>query len=323
MLNLVSAPSPAARSFLCEFVGFLIASLFLAVSSAGATVTFASQFRDVTTFATVDRVQGEDPFCTSDESSDQGGGFDQTVSCQAGEGGNRALGTASQLSYVQLPTLIAEGSFQATAEIDGEATFAEGFGGSRLISEFSVDEPIEIRLMATIFADGNGTANLVFRVKDGTLFVYRSIHDTSDSIDERITLPPGVYELTATVGGYGQALQGGGGEPARGSFALSMHFPDAADVEPPTAFASARSIPGIVPNPVRSQARILPVAGSGPLGGDVDILNLAGRAVRRLQDLPPQGLDWDVTDDAGRPLPAGIYFVRDAMGRSSKAIVLR
>jgi hypothetical protein len=323
MRNAVSAPSPAARSFLCKLVGFLAASLYLAVSSAGAAATFTSSFRDVTTFASVDRVQGEDPFCTSDESSDQGGGFDQTVNCQAGEGGNRALGTASQLSYIQLPTLIAEGSFQASAEIDGEATFAEGFGGSRLISEFSIDEAIEIRLMATIFADGNGTANLVFRLKDGTILVYRSIHDTSDSIDERITLPPGIYELTATVGGFGQALQGGGGEPARGSFALSMHFPDTADVEAPTVLASARSAPGIVPNPVRGQARILPVTGSGLLGRDVRILDLAGRAVRRLQDLPPEGLEWDATDDAGRSLPAGIYLVRDAMGRSSKAIVLR
>jgi hypothetical protein len=315
-------PDPAALHFIRGLAIISALAWLLGASPAGAAVTLTSQFRDVTTFATLDRVNGQDPFCSRTETSDQAGGFDQASACQVGEEGNQAVSSAAQLSYLQPELFLAEGSFQASAEIGDEATFAEGFGGSRLMSDFTVDVATEVRLMTTLRADGNGVVNLVFRVNDGTIYLVRSLRNTTETIDEVYTLPPGAYELTLTVGGFGQALPGGGGEPASGSFVASLHFPVSAEVGPASSLAQARAFPGVIPNPTRGEARILPVSAATGPAADLEILDLAGRTVRTLRGVPANGLAWNATDDAGRRLPSGVYVVRDAAGRSSKVTVL-
>lgn len=308
---------------------FALAALGLsaaAAAPAAAAVTFTSQVRDVTTFASLDRVEGVDPFCTDNETSTDAGVFDQSVACHVGEEGHQAVCSASQLSYIQSDLYVAEGSFEASAEIDDEASFAEGFGGTRLFSDFTVDETTQIRLQASLRAAGNGTVNLVFRVNDGTIYLYRSLRNTTEAIDEMYTLPPGAYELTLTTGGFGQAFPGGG-DPASGSFVASIQFPVSAGVGP-AVLASGRAHPGAIPNPVRGAARILPAVAStdpaedGNAARDLTIFDLAGRAVRRLHGVPAEGVAWDGTDEGGRRLAAGVYVVRDAAGRSSKVAIL-
>jgi hypothetical protein len=68
-----------------------------------------------------------------------------------------------------------------------------------------------------------------------------------------------------------------------------------------------------VPNPTIGRTKVrfdLPA----PCAPDIEILDVAGRFVRRLtagsRPQGPQHVDWDGRDDAGRPVPSGAYFVR-------------
>lgn len=74
------------------------------------------------------------------------------------------------------------------------------------------------------------------------------------------------------------------------------------------------------PNPARGAASFaysLPVA--GPVA--VETFDVSGRKLRTLasEERPagPGAIVWDLTDDAGRPLQAGLYLVRARLGETS------
>ncbi|MBI1798438.1 MAG: S8 family serine peptidase [Candidatus Eisenbacteria bacterium] len=69
----------------------------------------------------------------------------------------------------------------------------------------------------------------------------------------------------------------------------------------------------VAPNPARGLTRI-----EGPGGARVAILDLAGRRVREATLDPSSGTwTWDGLDSSGARAPAGIYFVRMALGRGT------
>lgn len=104
----------------------------------------------------------------------------------------------------------------------------------------------------------------------------------------------------------------------------------------PPAATDAPTVPGgaalsvtTAPNPFRGRTRL---SFSVERPGDVTLLiaDAAGRTVARLLDrrvgAGPHALDWDGTDDAGRALPAGVYFYRlasDDGAASGKTTLLR
>jgi hypothetical protein len=83
-------------------------------------------------------------------------------------------------------------------------------------------------------------------------------------------------------------------------------------------------------NPFRPGASILlaiPASGGQP---DVSIVDLSGRCVRTVDTggltVGYHSLVWNGRDDAGRPLPAGVYFMRAALGdsyASSRLVMIR
>jgi hypothetical protein len=83
-------------------------------------------------------------------------------------------------------------------------------------------------------------------------------------------------------------------------------------------------------NPFRPGASIL-LAIPAPGGqADVSIVDLSGRSVRTLETggltAGFHPLIWNGRDDAGRPLPAGVYFMRAALGdhhTSSRLVMIR
>jgi hypothetical protein len=94
------------------------------------------------------------------------------------------------------------------------------------------------------------------------------------------------------------------------------------EVDTGAAFAS------IAPNPVSSTARIaftLPDAGPAAL----DIMDVEGRRIARLVDgelgATFHAYTWNTRDEAGRPVPSGVYFVRLVAGsaRATSRIVIR
>ncbi len=316
-------PGSAAFPALARSFGILVLLTILAATSVQADITFPYQLRDVLTFTTLDLVAGEDQFCSDQKSSGESGEFNETITCQVGEGGHYASATATHHSFIQPDNYILDLSFEASASIDGEASFAEGFGAARVFSDFAIDEPMEIRFMANVDVEGDGRSTVLLRENDGPFLLYREISDgASEVIDEPFSLPAGVYEVNLTLGGFGQAFNDYR-VIAGGTASLSIEFSSPADVAELDANQWTRAIPRIVPNPVVSETRLLPALGPGAGRGPIAILDLQGRTVRRLASVPSDGIVWDATDDAGRRLPAGIYLVLDSRGRSNKLILLR
>jgi hypothetical protein len=304
-------------------VGAVIFGLGLAVSPTHAEITFESQRRDLTTFALVSIPGGEDFFCNDEALSLDPGTFAETIDCEVTEAGSYAFALAGQLSYIFPDHFVAEGSFNAHAEISEESDFAEGLGSSRFISEFSVDVSTGIRLTATLYAGGNGATNIVFRAKDGAIFVGRTIHgDATDEVDEWFDLEPGTYELTFVTSGYGQAVPDGSGNPASGSFSGSIEFPTA-DVAVPGSPIEGRLAPIAVPNPLHHGAMLLPAYGGREIDSEIAVLDLGGRLIRRFAGVGPDGVVWDARDENGRQVAAGVYLVRGSGGTTSRAVVLR
>ncbi len=93
--------------------------------------------------------------------------------------------------------------------------------------------------------------------------------------------------------------------------------------------AANRITLSVAPRPVRGAASIsfaLPAAARARIG----VVDVTGRTVRVLLDgalaAGPHVARWDGADDAGRPLPAGLYFVTLAAGaerRAARAILVR
>jgi hypothetical protein len=89
----------------------------------------------------------------------------------------------------------------------------------------------------------------------------------------------------------------------------------------------AMAATAVSPNPTPGPCRVsFSLVVDGPVS--VDIIDVSGRIVRRLVDGPhPAGdysLKWDGKDDAGRELPAGVYFthVMTAEGTTTRRVVL-
>ncbi len=79
-------------------------------------------------------------------------------------------------------------------------------------------------------------------------------------------------------------------------------------VDPPRATAPAPAL-AIAPNPARGVQRIAaPGIASGNAG--LEIVDLAGRIVRRVAAMSGDAYAWDGRDDTGRRVPPGVYLVR-------------
>src|SRR5688572_28642362 len=252
---------PSLRPLHIAAFGAALVLIFTS-SAAFAAVTYVGQLRTVTTFATVDFVVGDDSFSSDQFQSQDVEQFEATALCHAGELGNEANSTGSQLSYLLPNLMLAEGNMNGQAEINSEADFAEGFGMSRIISEFSVDVPTQAHLQLSIHASGNGTTNFTLRISNGPLLVHRTLHDGEDEIDETFLLQPGNYEVQAQSSGYGQALNNGGGQPAFGSYSFSLAFTSATGAPEIAQGSLSPFAPIVAPNPVRGNTHISLASGT-------------------------------------------------------------
>jgi hypothetical protein len=297
--------------------------------TAFAAVTYLGQTRMVSTFALVDFVVGEDPFNSDEFVSQEIEQFEGAALCHAGVPGDEANSAAHQLSYLESASILAEGNMSASAQIGGEATFAEAFGVSRLATQFSVDVPTDIHLLATLISgEGNGKVNFLFRIPNGPILVHHDvIGEGEHSIDESFTLQPGIYELFVQASGFGQALPNGGGQPAFASFSFSLAFTTTTASPEISSGLADPFAPVVAPNPVRGMTRIAPATGTARLfqaiGDEIVILDLAGRLVRRFENVHESGVTWDTRDSNGSLVGAGVYLVRGGTGESTRAVVLR
>lgn len=137
----------------------------------------------------------------------------------------------------------------------------------------------------------------------------------------------GVYTLGGTIGQPDAGTLSGGLFALRGGFWFGGQAPVTAvgdDESPALAFRFLRS-----PSPVRAQSRVafqLPASARVRLS----FFDVAGRAAKRLDfgvvAAGRQMRSWKAEDDAGRPLPSGVYYLRLEAGRdqaTQKVLILR
>ena len=96
------------------------------------------------------------------------------------------------------------------------------------------------------------------------------------------------------------------------------------------SYVTSLLLHGSSPNPFRGSATITYELPDKKAGLTVEVYSVSGRLVRTLYDGPasagPGTLAWNGTDDAGRRVAAGVYFVRASFGEeevSTKLVVLR
>jgi hypothetical protein len=108
-----------------------------------------------------------------------------------------------------------------------------------------------------------------------------------------------------------------------------MHVVDEAITSTGAPAVSGAFAWGVSPNPAHSRARIELATGPSLAPRAFEILDAAGRRVRRVHAEPAEGerasAEWDLRDDSGRRVAAGMYFVRlaDGTGPRARVVVLR
>lgn len=136
------------------------------------------------------------------------------------------------------------------------------------------------------------------------------------------------YQLSGTVGQPDAGVHAGGGYTLRGGF---WHGGGAATLDaPPNAGAPiAFRFLAPAPNPSRGASRVSFVVPSAA-EARLRVFDVSGRCVRRADfgRLAPGRHDrtWNGDDDAGRPLPGGVYFLRLEVGAQQgvrRVLVLR
>lgn len=204
--------------------------------------------------------------------------------------------------------------------------------------------------LAPLVADlsGDGRPEIVLPLRDGQVFAVNpdgSRHGTwnwfgggatrsSPAVadldgDGRIELVtaadfPGGGKIMARTIGSGTAA------PVWGMVRRGAAFDGTLPAEGQTPVVNGPTLADVfmMPNPARSQARIHYRVGAGATGVTVDIVDLMGRGVRRLEGTSFPGSDntvsWDLKDADGSPVAPGVYLarieVRTGAGTTREAI---
>lgn len=296
-------------------LGFL-----LIASPVAAEFQTVSVRRDLSGFATIDPIVGQNAFDSDGLDETGQGPMDATVESEASVGDAVAGSSAFNVSEADLGGFSVNAGFAASASIGTSADFAEALGASRMFFDFVVGVATTVRTVGTLEASGNGVANYLLLGPESIL-LNLSVRDDLVSVDEELHLAPGFYRLSLSTSGYGQSFPEGG-TSASGNFTIALFEENSAGLE--DALASTSPEARLAPNPAVSSTRIS-LRGQADRTHDVAIVDAAGRAVRAFGRVPGSAeFDWDLRDDAGRDIPQGLYFVRiEGAGQPLRVLVLR
>jgi hypothetical protein len=142
--------------------------------------------------------------------------------------------------------------------------------------------------------------------------------DVTDAVAAAIAGSPGAAELTLGIraAGVSAAVHRAGSRESIDPPRLVLTMPPGVV----HAAGAPRLDPrlDVAPNPLARAATVTLTLEHDAASLAIDVFDVRGRRVRRLADGPvgagPHGWSWNGRDDAGRPLPAGVYFVRAAAG---------
>ncbi len=180
---------------------------------------------------------------------------------------------------------------------------------------FGVGEPIPIAILATNYglADQTGVSVTLSGDWGDASFTRDLAFAAMDTVavDADWTPPSGTYTLTATTSLPGDA------DPANDTVSVTVQVgTPSATPDGALAFGARPTV-----NPF-GEATALRLALAHPAQVLVDIYDLRGRRVARLQNGPLDGgsqlVAWDGRDTSGRAAPSGVYLYRVQVGAASR-----
>lgn len=298
----------------CGLVGLTV--VFLQVFAAGfaqaeATLHPVDAYRIVQCSSSVSSGAGNDDG-SGEESSMVFGPFAYALSFPVSSGSATALGASVQSSQIDAMGFHADASVQALAEISD----LDGFANASTYDEFRLYFTVENTNVLVSYSM-SGWFSASERVEGhlslgdaGTGLVLQSFVGSTDStaFDYTGLLAPGeeymlygYLESSAAADPLGDWSQSG-----NGSFHFDLTLATA--VAAPIGRAETTYLQ-VWPNPCAGRSQISLVG--KPFEGRLAIFDIRGRRVRQFELQPEQRvLSWDGYDQRGKPLPAGVYFLR-------------
>jgi hypothetical protein len=287
-------------------VVFLIVLLVVSAGAANAVITPTSQSRTISSTAFAADATGSGSDSDSNAAVDFGP-FNDGVFATVLLPGAIGSGTATQLSEINPGSIHAEGSHSANGEGWEEEGYGDGSGNSHFEVTFDLGQTSDYELSGWIEEFDSGSTHLSLTGPSGTVhYLYPPSNETL-FISEQGNLAAGSYTLVVHTAGsaFGDYYFY---DYASGAYDIDLTFGAATDAPDRTVAASA---PIVAPNPFRTTTRI---SYQIPVGQrfEATVHDVQGRIVRRLlSNAAPGGpTEWDGRDDAGRPVPAGVYFVQ-------------
>jgi len=298
------------------------APLLPLTSVGNATVTPVSRFRQVQTFATISGVDGGDGTSGGETINHEDSGiFERSLETRVEDPeGSTVLALASQSSNMLEEFIQASGAFSAEARLEGDTQFAEGLGFSRVTYSFDTDAATPYRIEGLLAAAGGGRTSIRLIWLGSAVLIDQTVTGEDREVRFEGTLDPGRYQFDVWTFGFGQAIAPDDNRPASGAFDFILNLSsDPAGV--------AEAVPGqpaigIRPVPARPGETLL-LEQIPPSARHVGIYDARGRAIRSFGPVLPARMTWDMRDERGVPVSAGLYFVRVDGSPSGKAVVLR
>jgi FlgD Ig-like domain len=298
---------------------FLLCLALLFPASASAAVTWTQITRTVGSEAILTNT-GEFAIDSDSQSITTMGGFGAQVVADTMVTAVLGHSSSEQTSDLSLAGFTGTGGFTTTTEVTDPEGFADVFGRSIFNGYFDVDTPTPYAMTGVLTNGGNGTSAAMYLFGSGPIVNVQAFPGMTVPVDASGMLAPGSYLVSVSVAGNAQNSPPELFTEASGEWQMSFLLggPTAAPATAPAAGLR------VFPNPARGSATIS-LASRTDASALVRVHDAAGRLVRSLGTVSGAAT-WDTHDAAGRPVPAGVYFVtvrRDGHLETGRVTVLR
>jgi len=298
----------------------LVLFLALLASPADAGVQWTATMRNVGSESIVTNAT-EFALDTDNGTTDAQGMFVVSVLADTMVTGVTGSSTSEQSSDLFAEGFTGTGAFDTMTDVTDPEGFADVFGRSVFNGYFDVDAPTRFVLTGSITNGGLGASAQMFLHGPGGFIVnVQPAAGNTIPVDATGILDPGSYLVSVNAGGNAQNAPPDLMTSASGEWQMSFLL-GGGTAAPATASGAGLRV---FPNPARGRSTIsLAAHPNGPV--PVRVLDAAGRLVRSL-DAAAGSVVWDTRDAAGRPVPAGVYFVtvrRDDRLETGRVTVLR
>jgi hypothetical protein len=276
----------------------LLAAGVLFVQSSSAQMAFGGQARHAATSVLVNG-NGESDSGGDSEVAPDNGPFDVDFTTRAAITVATAEATTAQHSVMTSQAIDAVGMAAGSGTVEGDA-IVYAFAESNIAIQFTLLQPTYYTLQGSLESTPNGRATVQVSRPFDTVAWY-SAEDGWIPVYQTGFLEADTYTINVTCNGSANAGPSTPLEMDEAAYDIHFLLQQSTDAPAP---AFAESGLRAFPNPFQASTRLEVPAGVD----EVRVLDATGRLVRTLR--ASSSLRFDGRDEAGRPLSAGVYWMK-------------